>query len=110
MLLQQVRDEAHRFAITFHRKKRSKAEIRTELEDLKGIGKQTADILLKHFKSVKKIKEAPENELVELVGTARAHRLLNYFREQRQNETPTSPGKDIQQQTHTLQSPESSQP
>lgn len=72
MLLQQIRDEAHRFAITFHRKKRSKAEIRTELEDLKGIGKQTADILLKHFKSVKKVKEASFEELEKLIGAKKA--------------------------------------
>jgi excinuclease ABC subunit C len=72
MLLQQIRDEAHRFAITFHRKKRSKAEMKTELEDLKGIGRQTADILLKHFKSVKKIKEAPFEEIEKLVGTKKA--------------------------------------
>jgi excinuclease ABC subunit C len=72
MLLQQIRDEAHRFAITFHRKKRSKAEMKTELEDLKGIGRQTADILLKHFKSVKKIKEAPFEEVEKLVGTKKA--------------------------------------
>lgn len=72
MLLQQIRDEAHRFAITFHRQKRSKAEIRTELEDLKGIGKQTADILLKHFKSVKKVKAASFEELEQLIGTKKA--------------------------------------
>jgi excinuclease ABC subunit C len=72
MLLQQIRDEAHRFAITFHRKKRSKAEIRTELEDLKGIGKQTADILLKHFKSVKKVKDASFEELEQLIGAKKA--------------------------------------
>jgi excinuclease ABC subunit C len=72
MLLQQIRDEAHRFAITFHRKKRSKAEMKTELEDLKGIGRQTADILLKHFKSVKKVKEAPFDEIEKLVGTKKA--------------------------------------
>lgn len=72
MLLQQIRDEAHRFAITFHRKKRSKAEIRTELEELKGIGRKTAGILLKHFKSVKKIKEASFEELEQLVGAKKA--------------------------------------
>jgi excinuclease ABC subunit C len=72
MLLQQIRDEAHRFAITFHRKKRSKAEMKTELEDLKGIGRQTADILLKHFKSVKKIKDAPFDEIEKLIGTKKA--------------------------------------
>jgi excinuclease ABC subunit C len=72
MLLQQVRDEAHRFAITFHRQKRSKATIKTEIEDIKGIGKHTADKLLRHFKSVKKIKEAPFEELVSVVGKQKA--------------------------------------
>ena len=72
MLLQQVRDEAHRFAITFHRQKRSKATIKTEIEELKGIGKQTADKLLRHFKSVKKIREASMEELTTLVGKKKA--------------------------------------
>ncbi len=72
LLLQHVRDEAHRFAITFHRQKRSKATIKTEIEDLKGIGRSTADRLLKHFKSVKKIREASQEELVALVGRKKA--------------------------------------
>jgi excinuclease ABC subunit C len=75
LLLQQVRDEAHRFAITFHRQKRSKATIRTEIEDLKGIGKNTADKLLKHFKSVKKIKAASFEELENVVGKKKAELL-----------------------------------
>jgi excinuclease ABC subunit C len=83
MLLQQVRDEAHRFAITFHRQKRSKATIKTEIEELKGIGKQTADKLLRHFKSVKKIKDAPFEELVAIVGKQKAE-LLKSLREQPQ--------------------------
>jgi excinuclease ABC subunit C len=72
MLLQQIRDEAHRFAITFHRQKRSKAEFRTELDEFKGIGKQTIDRLLKEFKSVKKIKEASFEDLEKLVGKKKA--------------------------------------
>jgi excinuclease ABC subunit C len=72
MLLQQVRDEAHRFAITFHRQKRSKAQIRTEIEELKGIGKHTTDKLLRHFKSVKKIKAASLEELEVIVGKQKA--------------------------------------
>jgi excinuclease ABC subunit C len=72
MLLQQVRDEAHRFAITFHRQKRSKATIKTEIEELQGIGKQTTDKLLMHFKSVKKIKEASLEELEILIGRQKA--------------------------------------
>lgn len=72
LLIQQIRDEAHRFAITFHRKKRSKSTFKTALEDLKGIGKETTDKLLKHFKSVKKIREAPFEELKKLVGEKKA--------------------------------------
>lgn len=72
MLLQQIRDEAHRFAITFHRQKRSKAEFKTELEEFKGIGRQSIDRLLKYFKSVKKIKEASLEELEQIVGRKKA--------------------------------------
>jgi excinuclease ABC subunit C len=72
MLLQQIRDEAHRFAITFHRQKRSKDTIKTGIEELKGIGRKTADKLLSHFKSVKKIKEAPIEELEKLIGRQKA--------------------------------------
>jgi len=72
MLLQQIRDEAHRFAITFHRQKRSKAQINTELEELEGIGKKLAQRLLQKFKSVKKVKEAPIEEIAEIVGQKKA--------------------------------------
>jgi excinuclease ABC subunit C len=68
LLIQKIRDEAHRFAITFHRLKRSKATIKTEIETIPGIGRKTADQLLQTFKSWKKIKEAPEEELIRLVG------------------------------------------
>jgi excinuclease ABC subunit C len=72
LLLQHIRDEAHRFAITFHRQKRSKATIKTEIEEIKGIGKNTADKLLKHFRSVKKIKEATLDELSSVIGKSKA--------------------------------------
>jgi excinuclease ABC subunit C len=75
MLLQQIRDEAHRFAITFHRQKRSKSQINTALEELEGIGKHTAEKLLKHFKSVKKIKEASDEELEKIVGRKKTETL-----------------------------------
>ena len=68
LLIQRIRDEAHRFGITFHRLKRSNSTFITELESISGIGKKTADKLLKHFKSFKKIKEAELKELVSLVG------------------------------------------
>ena len=72
LLIQRIRDEAHRFAITFHRQKRSKSTMVTELESLSGIGKATADQLLAEYKSWKKIKEAPLEDLIKLVGLKRA--------------------------------------
>lgn len=71
-LLQFIRDEAHRFAITFHRLKRSKAFIKTEMDDLKGVGKQTIEKLLSHFKSIKKIKAASFEDIEKVVGTSKA--------------------------------------
>jgi excinuclease ABC subunit C len=72
LLLQHIRDEAHRFAITFHRQKRGKQQLKTEIEGLQGIGSKSALKLLQRFKSVKKIKEAPLEELVKIVGKAKA--------------------------------------
>lgn len=74
-LIQQMRDEAHRFAITFHRLKRSKKNTSSALEEIEGIGKQTAEKLLKHFKSVKKMNEASLEELSELIGPKLAARI-----------------------------------
>ena len=62
-LIRRIRDEVHRFGITFHRQKRSSGTFRNELEDIKGIGKQTATELLKTFKSVKRIRELDEKQL-----------------------------------------------
>src|SRR6187455_776880 len=67
-LIQQIRNEAHRFAITFHRNTRSKKLINTELTGIKGIGEKTAEKLLKHFGSVKKLKEASLEEVIKVVG------------------------------------------
>jgi excinuclease ABC subunit C len=75
LLIQRIRDEAHRFAITFHRQKRSKATFVTEIEEIPGIGKKTADKLLAHFKSVKKIKEASIEELTEVAGKGAAEKI-----------------------------------
>ncbi|MFP5080593.1 excinuclease ABC subunit UvrC [Pedobacter sp. JCM 36344] len=78
-VIQQLRDEAHRFGITFHRKKRDQGTLKTELEQIPGIGKNTADKLLRHFKSVKKIREANEEELATLLNKSQVKALLTYF-------------------------------
>ncbi len=78
MLIQRIRDEAHRFGITFHRLKRSNSTFVTELENIPGIGKKTADKLLAHFKSFKKIKEASLEELKEVVGDAAALKIREH--------------------------------
>mgnify|MGYP000944243814 CR=1 FL=1 len=75
-LIQQIRNEAHRFAITFHRDTRSKAFTTTELTGIKGIGEKTAEKLLKHFGSVKKLKESSEEDLIKVVGQAAARHVL----------------------------------
>ena len=78
-LIQQARNEAHRFAITFHRNKRSQNFTKTELEDIPGIGKKTAAKLLKHFGSVKKVRTAPKEELEKTVGRSIARKITLYF-------------------------------
>ncbi len=80
-LLQRVRDEAHRFAITFHRKKRSNNTFKSELENVKGIGKKTALSLLKNFKSIKNIQQASLDELSNLVGPQKARSLKDALQE-----------------------------
>lgn len=79
-IIQQLRDEAHRFGITFHRKKRSIATLASELESIAGVGKTSAEKLLRHFKSVKKIKEASEIELLEVLNKSQTAALLDYFK------------------------------
>jgi excinuclease ABC subunit C len=78
-LLQQIRDEAHRFAITFHRSRRSKRTIKTELTDIKGIGESTANILLKEIGSVQSIKESSLEKLASVIGKKKAEILYAYF-------------------------------
>jgi excinuclease ABC subunit C len=78
-VIQQLRDEAHRFGITFHRKKRDAGTLVTELDLIGGIGKTTSGKLLKYFKSVKKVREATEEELKEIVNTKQAKAILEYF-------------------------------
>ena len=80
-LLEQIQDEVHRFAITFHRDKRSKRQTASALDTIKGIGEKTKSILLRHFKSVKRIREASEEELSTIVGPAKAKVLLEALKE-----------------------------
>ncbi|KAA9354887.1 excinuclease ABC subunit UvrC [Larkinella humicola] len=78
-LIQRIRDEAHRFAITYHRDKRSRNSLISELENIEGIGKKTAAKLLKYFKGVKKIREAPIDDIVTVVGADKAQKVKQYF-------------------------------
>jgi len=78
-LLQQIRDEAHRFAITYHRKLREQRTLQTELTKIKGIGKAKAEKLLKHFGSVKSIKEQSIDELAKVVSLSDAQKIYEYF-------------------------------
>ncbi|MFA6701946.1 MAG: excinuclease ABC subunit UvrC [Dysgonamonadaceae bacterium] len=80
-LIQQLRDEAHRFGITFHRNKRSKSQTKSELDQIKGIGPQTKKTLLSHFKSVKRIKEAAPEKIIEQIGKSKGQLLIDYFKE-----------------------------
>jgi excinuclease ABC subunit C len=80
-LLQQIRDEAHRFAITFHRKRRSKRTIKTELTDIKGIGPSTADILLKELGSFAAVRNADKDTLKKLIGKKKTNILIQHFSE-----------------------------
>jgi excinuclease ABC subunit C len=79
-IIQQLRNEAHRFGITHHRNKRSKKALENELEQISGIGKQTVVSLLKHFKSVKRVRLATIEELEKIVGKARAIKIINYYK------------------------------
>lgn len=83
-IIQQLRDEAHRFGITHHRKRRSKNAIVTELEDIKGIGPETAKQLLTELKSVKKIKEASLDLLTNIIGEAKGKLVFTHFEKQNQ--------------------------
>lgn len=78
-LLTQIQDEVHRFAITFHRDKRSKRQTASELDEIKGIGEKTKTALLKRFKSVKRIREASAEELTAIVGEAKAKIIRGHF-------------------------------
>lgn len=78
-VIQQARNEAHRFGITFHRNKRSKAAVKSQLEEIPGVGKSTVDQLLKTFKSAKRVKEAKKEDLINVVGPSKAQKIWSYF-------------------------------
>ena len=84
-VLTQIQDEVHRYAITFHRDKRSKHALHSELDDIKGIGPKAKEALLSKFKSVKKTKEAPQEQLSEVLGPHKAEILAKYFTEKSKN-------------------------
>ena len=84
-VLTQIQDEVHRYAITFHRDKRSKHALHSELDDIKGIGPKAKEALLSKFKSVKKIKEASLEQLAEVLGSHKAEILAKYFAEKDKN-------------------------
>ena len=80
-VIQHLRNEAHRFGITHHRNKRSKAALGTELTQIEGIGERTAEMLIQEFKSVKRVKEATQDEIEKIIGRAKAKLLLDYFKQ-----------------------------
>src|SRR5690606_26640721 len=91
-VIQHLRDEAHRFGITFHRKQRSLKTFRTELENIPGIGRTTAEKLLKAFRSVKKIQEASPEQLRSVLNEKQVNALTTYFRSQQDDPSPESIG------------------
>ncbi len=83
-IIQYLRNEAHRFGITFHRNKRSKSAIQSELEQIPDVGKQTITNLLRKFKSAKRIKEATLEELKDVVGLSRAQKVYQYYQKEKE--------------------------
>ncbi len=79
-IIQQLRNEAHRFGINFHRDKRSSSMIKSGLDEIEGIGVKTKDILLNHFNSVERIRNASEKELQDLIGRSKTTKIISYFR------------------------------
>lgn len=86
-VLTQIQDEVHRYAITFHRDRRSKSALHSELDDIKGIGPKTKELLLSKLKSVKRIKESDYQALTEIVGTAKSKIIYNYFHPEEEKES-----------------------
>jgi len=80
-IIQQLRNEAHRFGITFHRDKRSKNALQTSIETIPGIGEKTMQTLIKHFKSVKRLKEASETDISAVVGLSKAKKITDFYKD-----------------------------
>ena len=80
----------HRFGITHHRNRRSKGTIKTALSDIRGIGPESVQLLLSHFKSVKRLSEAGKDEVATVVGKAKSELIFAYFRQKLLNEKGTS--------------------
>ena len=78
-VIQQLRNEAHRFGISFHRDKRSKAALNSSMESIEGIGEKTMETLIKHFKSVKRLKLASETEIAAVIGPSKAKKIVSYY-------------------------------
>ena len=76
-VIQRLRDEAHRFAITFHRQQRGKSQLHSVLDEISGVGPKTKELLLKHFKSLKRIREASLDDLAAVIGPKKAQNLFN---------------------------------
>ncbi len=91
--LTRIQDEVHRFAITFHREKRSKRQIASELDTIKGIGNITKTLLIKTFHSVKRIREASADELAAAIGPAKAKLLMEGLRRQTDDTSTEHPSK-----------------
>ena len=82
-LLQHLRNEAHKTAITFHRKKRSTGTLKTELTEIEGIGKIFAQRLLTHFRSASKLIQAPEEEIIKITGEAKAQKIMAWIQQKK---------------------------
>ena len=80
-VIQQLRNEAHRFGVSFHRDKRSKSSLSSGLDNIHGIGENTKNKLLKKFKSISKLKKADEKEIIDLIGKSKAEKVMNYLKE-----------------------------
>ncbi len=89
-VIQALRDEAHRFGITHHRLRRSKGQVSSELDAIKGIGEKTAQALMKHFKSLKKMREATPEQLAAVVGPAKSALLTEHFAQSAKNQAKSS--------------------